>query len=88
VIFRGHIIKIILKLFKYSPASFSMEFRELSNGEWEPVRSFLLLNRGVKGLELIVEWLNGIRYVLVTGRRWMDIPHALWALLHRLVGGR
>jgi transposase len=51
-----------------------MEFRELSDGEWEIVRP--LLPRAGVGRPRIDDMLiiNGILYVLVTRCRWMDLP--------------
>jgi hypothetical protein len=55
--------------------SFVMEFRELSDGEWEVIRP-LLPPRATVGRPRIDDRLviNGILYVLVTGCRWMDLP--------------
>jgi transposase len=52
-----------------------MEFRELSDGEWEVIRP-LLPPRASVGRPRIDDRLviNGILYVLVTGCRWMDLP--------------
>jgi len=52
-----------------------MEFRELSDGEWELIRP-LLPPRAKTGRPRADDRmvLNGILYVLVTGCRWMDIP--------------
>ncbi|MEM2628111.1 MAG: transposase, partial [Ignisphaera sp.] len=52
-----------------------MEFRELTDSEWELIRS-LLPPRARTGRPRINDRIivNGILYVLVTGCRWMDIP--------------
>ena len=52
-----------------------MRFRELSDGEWEFIRS-LLPPRARTGRPRADDRmvLNGILYVLVTGCRWMDTP--------------
>jgi len=47
-----------------------MEFREVSDGEWEVIKS-LLPPRSRADDRMV---LNGILYVLVTGCRWMDMP--------------
>jgi len=47
-----------------------MEFRELSDFEWEVVKP-LLPPRSRADDRMV---LNGILYVLVTGCRWMDMP--------------
>jgi len=52
-----------------------MEFREVSDGEWEVIKSLLPPRSRVgrpRADDRIV--LNGILYVLVTGCRWMDMP--------------
>jgi transposase len=52
-----------------------MEFRELSDFEWDVVRPFLPPMSRVgwpRADDRMV--LNGILYVLTTGCRWMDIP--------------
>jgi transposase len=52
-----------------------MEFRELSDFEWEIIRPFLPPRSRVgwpRADDRMV--LNGILYVLTTGCRWMDIP--------------
>jgi transposase len=51
-----------------------MEFRELSDEEWEVIRPLLPPRAGV-GRPRIDDRLiiNGILYVLVTGCRWMDL---------------
>ncbi|MEM2405737.1 MAG: transposase [Candidatus Methanomethylicia archaeon] len=58
-----------------------MEFRELSDEEWELIRP-LLPPKAKTGRPRINDRLviNGILYVLVTGCRWMDIPIKLWLL--------
>ncbi|MEM0080126.1 MAG: IS5 family transposase [Nitrososphaerota archaeon] len=52
-----------------------MEFREISDEEWELIRP-LLPPRAKTGRPRIDDRLvlNGILYVLVTGCRWMDMP--------------
>jgi len=52
-----------------------MEFRELSDGEWEVIK-LLLPPRSRVGRPRADDRmvLNGILYVLVTGCRWMDMP--------------
>ena len=52
-----------------------MEFRELSDGEWEVIRP-LLPPRARTGRPRVDDRriINGILYVLVTGCRWMDMP--------------
>jgi transposase len=52
-----------------------MEFRELSDFEWDVVRPFLPPRSRVgrpRADDRMV--LNGILYVLTTGCRWMDMP--------------
>jgi transposase len=52
-----------------------MEFRELSDFEWDVVRPFLPPRSRVgrpRADDRVV--LNGILYVLTTGCRWMDMP--------------
>jgi len=52
-----------------------MEFRELSDFEWDVVRPFLPPMSRVgrpRADDRMV--LNGILYVLTTGCRWMDMP--------------
>jgi len=52
-----------------------MEFREVSDGEWEVIKSLLPPRSRVgrpRADDRMV--LNGILYVLVTGCRWMDMP--------------
>jgi transposase len=52
-----------------------MEFRELSDEEWELIK--LLLPPKAKTGRLRADdrrVLNGILYVLTTGCRWMDMP--------------
>jgi transposase len=52
-----------------------MEFRELSDFEWDVVRPFLPPRSRVgrpRADDRMV--LNGILYVLITGCRWMDMP--------------
>ena len=44
-----------------------MEFRELSDGEWEFIRSLLPPKAGLVGLGLMIGVINGILYVLTTG---------------------
>jgi transposase len=52
-----------------------MEFRELSDGEWELIKPLLppkaRTGRPRADDRLV---LNGILYVLITGCRWMDMP--------------
>jgi len=52
-----------------------MEFRELSDGEWELIRP-LLPPKARTGRPRADDrrTINGILYVLVTGCRWMDMP--------------
>jgi transposase len=52
-----------------------MEFRELSDGEWEVIKP-LLPPRARVGRPRTDDRriLNGILYVLTTGCRWMDMP--------------
>jgi transposase len=52
-----------------------MEFRELSDEEWEIIKPLLPPKANV-GRPRIDDRLvvNGILYVLVTGCRWMDLP--------------
>jgi len=52
-----------------------MEFRELSDEEWEIIKHFLLPKSRVERPRIddrII--INGILYVLFTGCRWMDMP--------------
>jgi transposase len=52
-----------------------MEFRELSDFEWDVIRPFLFPRSRVgrpRADDRMV--LNGILYVLTTGCRWMDMP--------------
>jgi transposase len=51
-----------------------MEFRELSDEEWELIK--LLLPKAKTGRPRADDRhvLNGILYVLTTGCRWMDMP--------------
>ena len=52
-----------------------MEFRELSDFEWDVIRPLLPPRSRVgrpRADDRMV--LNGILYVLTTGCRWMDIP--------------
>jgi transposase len=52
-----------------------MEFRELSDFEWDVIRPFLPPRSRVgrpRADDRMV--LNGILYVLTTGCRWMDMP--------------
>jgi len=45
-----------------------MEFRELSDGEWEVIKPLLPPRARVDDRMA----LNGVLYVLITGCRWMD----------------
>ncbi|MEM1558274.1 MAG: transposase [Thermoproteota archaeon] len=51
-----------------------MEFREISDGEWELIR---LPPRARNGRPRVNDRrvLNGILYVLITGCRWMDMHY-------------
>ncbi|GBC72092.1 hypothetical protein HRbin02_01884 [Candidatus Calditenuaceae archaeon HR02] len=52
-----------------------MEFRELSDFEWELIRPLLPPKpRGGRPRADDRRVLNGILYVLTTGCRWMDMP--------------
>jgi len=71
---------------------FCMEFRELSDGEWELIR-FFLPSRPVRGRKPMVDdrsLINGILYVATTGCRWRDVPSkygsyvTAWRMLRRL----
>jgi len=52
-----------------------MEFRELSDGEWDAIKPFLppkaRVGRPRADDRLTID---GILYVLITGCRWMDMP--------------
>ncbi|MEM2216334.1 MAG: transposase [Nitrososphaerota archaeon] len=52
-----------------------MEFREISDCEWELIRP-LLLPMARTGRPRVNDRfvLSGILYVLITGCRWMDMP--------------
>ncbi len=54
-----------------------MEFRELSDGEWELTKP-LLPPKARTGRPRADDGMvrNGILYVLFTGCRWMDMPSA------------
>ena len=52
-----------------------MEFRELSDGEWEIIRPLPPPKAGTGRLRVDGRRvLNGLLYVLVTGCCWMNVP--------------
>jgi transposase len=51
-----------------------MEFRELSNFEWEVIKPLPPMSRVCRPRADDRRVINGILYVFTTGCRWMDMP--------------